>query len=180
LIRLAVRCSRRAGRVGPRRADRAGAERGRGGARPGYVEYAIYGGEGELPELGEIEAARGDGLVEVVATEVPDDWADRWQDFHKPLLVGGGSGCGPPGRSRARGRSTSSSIPAAPSAPAPTRPRASAWSCCSSWRRRGGDGPLTDLGTGSGVLAIAAAKLGWDPVSGYDHEPLDRSGDRQR
>jgi ribosomal protein L11 methyltransferase len=34
-----------------------------------------------------------------------------------------------------------------------------------------GRGPLTDLGTGSGVLAIAAAKLGWDPVSGYDHEP---------
>ena len=28
---------------------------------PGYVEYAIYGGEGELPELGEIEAAAGDG-----------------------------------------------------------------------------------------------------------------------
>ena len=55
---------------------------------PGYVEYAIYGGEGELPELGEIEVAAGDGLVEVVATEVPDDWADRWQDFHKPLLVG--------------------------------------------------------------------------------------------
>ena len=27
-----------------------------------------------------------------------------------------------------------------------------------------------DLGTGSGVLAIAAAKLGWGPVSGYDHE----------
>ena len=31
-------------------------------------------------------------------------------------------------------------------------------------------GPLTDLGTGSAVLAIAAAKLGWGPVSGYDHE----------
>src|SRR5262249_8469209 len=31
-------------------------------------------------------------------------------------------------------------------------------------------GPLTDLGTGSGVLAIAAAKLGWSPVHGYDHE----------
>jgi ribosomal protein L11 methyltransferase len=31
-------------------------------------------------------------------------------------------------------------------------------------------GPLVDLGTGSGVLAIAAAKLGWDPVSGYDSE----------
>jgi ribosomal protein L11 methyltransferase len=32
-------------------------------------------------------------------------------------------------------------------------------------------GELVDLGTGSGVLAIAAAELGWGPVRGYDHEP---------
>jgi ribosomal protein L11 methyltransferase len=32
------------------------------------------------------------------------------------------------------------------------------------------DGPLIDLGTGSGVLAIAAAKLGWCPVQACDHE----------
>jgi ribosomal protein L11 methyltransferase len=31
-------------------------------------------------------------------------------------------------------------------------------------------GPLLDLGCGSGVLAIAAAKLGWQPVLGLDHE----------
>jgi len=31
-------------------------------------------------------------------------------------------------------------------------------------------GALVDLGCGSGVLAIAAARLGWDPVSGVDHE----------
>jgi ribosomal protein L11 methyltransferase len=31
-------------------------------------------------------------------------------------------------------------------------------------------GPLVDLGCGSGVLAIAAAKLGWAPVVGVDHE----------
>jgi ribosomal protein L11 methyltransferase len=34
----------------------------------------------------------------------------------------------------------------------------------------GARGPLVDLGTGSGVLAIAAAKLGWSPVVGVDHQ----------
>jgi ribosomal protein L11 methyltransferase len=29
---------------------------------------------------------------------------------------------------------------------------------------------VMDLGCGSGVLAIAAAKLGWGPVAGVDHE----------
>ncbi len=89
MIRLAVRCS-------PGQAELVlaelivlapnGVEEERG---PGYVEYAIYGGEGELPELGEISATVGAGRVKLSATEVPDDWAESWQDFHKPLLVGG-------------------------------------------------------------------------------------------
>ena len=33
-------------------------------------------------------------------------------------------------------------------------------------------GPLLDVGCGSGVLAIAAAKLGWGPVLAVDHDPL--------
>jgi ribosomal protein L11 methyltransferase len=31
-------------------------------------------------------------------------------------------------------------------------------------------GAVMDLGCGSGVLAIAAARLGWSPVAGVDHE----------
>ncbi len=123
------------------------------------------------PELGEIEVAAGDGLVEVVATEVPDDWADRWQDFHKPLLVGDRLWLRPsweepregtvdlvvdPGRAFGTGAHPTTRL-------------------CLEFLLELADageaqGPLTDLGTGSGVLAIAAAKLGWSPVSGYDHE----------
>lgn len=32
-------------------------------------------------------------------------------------------------------------------------------------------GPVLDLGCGSGVLAVAAAQLGWGPVHGVDNEP---------
>jgi ribosomal protein L11 methyltransferase len=39
-------------------------------------------------------------------------------------------------------------------------------------RRAAGEdlGPVLDLGSGSGVLAVAAAQLGWGPVHGVDHE----------
>ncbi len=138
---------------------------------PGYVEYAIYGGEGELPELGELEAAAGDFLVEVVATEVPDDWADRWQDFHKPLLVGGRLWLRPSWEAPRHG---AVDVVVDPGRAFGTGAHPTTRLCLELLLELQSDGeasgPLTDLGTGSGVLAIAAAKLGWDPVAGYDHE----------
>ncbi len=171
MIRLAVRCS-------PEQAEIVlaeltvlapnGVEEERG---PGYVEYAIYGGEGELPELGEIEVAAGDGLVEVVSTEVPDDWADRWQDFHKPLLVGERLWLRP---SWEEPREGTIDLVVDPGQAFGTGAHPTTRLCLELLLEleEAGEarGPLTDLGTGSGVLAIAAAKLGWDPVSGYDHE----------
>ncbi|HUC07928.1 MAG TPA: 50S ribosomal protein L11 methyltransferase, partial [Solirubrobacterales bacterium] len=171
MIRLAVRCS-------PEQAEIVlaeltvlapnGVEEERG---PGYVEYAIYGGEGELPELGEIEVAAGDGLVELVATEVPDDWADRWQDFHKPLLVGDRLWLRP---SWEKPREDTIDLVVDPGRAFGTGAHPTTRLCLEYLLElaEAGEahGPLTDLGTGSGVLAIAAVKLGWDPVSGYDHE----------
>jgi ribosomal protein L11 methyltransferase len=171
LIRLAVRCT-------PEQAEIVlaeltvlapnGVEEERG---PGYVEYAIYGGEGELPELGEIEVAAGDGLVEVVATEVPDDWADRWQDFHKPLLVAGHLWLRP---SWEEPREGTVDVVIDPGRAFGTGAHPTTRLCLELLLElaEAGEahGPLTDLGTGSGVLAIAAAKLGWVPVCGYDHE----------
>ena len=139
---------------------------------PGYVEYAIYGGEGELPELGALEAAAGDSLVEVISTEVPDDWADRWQDFHKPLLVGGRLWLRP---SWEEPREGTVDVVVDPGRAFGTGAHPTTRLCLElllELEASGkANGPLTDLGTGSGVLAIAAAKLGWAPVTGYDHEP---------
>jgi ribosomal protein L11 methyltransferase len=157
---------------------------------PGYVEYAIYGGEGELPALGEIEAAAGEGLVEVVSAEVPDDWADRWQDFHRPILVGERlyirPSWEPPAR-RASDASKSDSSRAStmrgnvpidvvvdPGRAFGTGAHPTTRLCLELLLELAGEGEaegrLTDLGTGSGLLAIAAAKLGWGPIRGYDHE----------
>jgi ribosomal protein L11 methyltransferase len=40
-------------------------------------------------------------------------------------------------------------------------------------------GPFADLGCGAGVLAIAAAKLGWEPVLAVDHEPQSVAATRR-
>ena len=146
---------------------------------PGYVEYAIYGGEGELPELGEIDAAVGGRPVEVSSTEIPDDWADRWRDFHKPLLVGERLWLRP---SWEPPREGAIDLVVDPGQAFGTGAHPTTRLCLEYLLEladggRGRAAPLTDLGTGSGVLAIAAAKLGWDPVTGYDHE---RAGDRGR
>jgi ribosomal protein L11 methyltransferase len=138
---------------------------------PGFVEYAIYGGEGELPELGEIGAAVGEGRVEVSSAEIPDDWADRWRDFHKPLLVGDRLWLRP---SWEQPRHGAIDVVVDPGQAFGTGAHPTTRLCLEfllELEAAGeASGPLTDLGTGSGVLAIAAAKLGWGPIHAYDYE----------
>lgn len=138
---------------------------------PGYVEYAIYGGEGELPELGDLDAAIGGGRVEVSATEIPDDWADRWRDFHKPLMVADRLWLRP---SWEPARGGTIDVVVDPGQAFGTGAHPTTRLCleflCELEADDEAGGELVDLGTGSGVLAIAASKLGWTPVCGYDHE----------
>lgn len=138
------------------------------------VEYAVYGAPGELPELPDVEAAVGGALVEVTTTEVADDWADRWRQFHQPIVVGDALYVRPPwepardglmdlvidpGQAFGTGahHTTRLCLELLVEEPLPAGSGAGA---------RG----VMDLGCGSGVLAIAAAKLGWSPVAGVDHE----------
>ena len=149
--------------------------------RAGVVEYAIYGAPGELPELGELQAAAAGAQVEVRSEPIADDWEQRWKRFHQPLLVAGRVYVRPPwerpaerggvaevvidpGRAFGTGTHATTAmclellVEAAPAGPRSLR------------RLLGRRRSLCDLGCGSGVLTIAAAKLGFDPVLGIDSE----------
>lgn len=135
------------------------------------VEYAVYGAPGELPALPDLRAAAGGALVDISTSEVADDWDVRWREFHRPVVVGdrlrlrapwheaGGDGLIDvvidPGQAFGTGAHATTRLClealCALASPAPST-------------------PLVDAGCGSGVLAIAAARLGFAPVLGLDHE----------
>jgi len=175
VIRLAVRC--RAELAEPVLAELlelapGGVEEERG---EGWVEYAIYGPPGEVPAVPELRAAAGEGLVEISATEIPDDWADRWRDFHEPVSIAGGRIVVRPSWEAAPSDESLVDIVVDPGQAFGTGAHATTRMCLELLLELAdtgeASGPLADLGTGSGVLAIAAAKLGFAPVSGCDSEP---------
>lgn len=141
------------------------------------VEYAIYGPPGELPDLPDLEAAAGDALVEIVTTEVADDWQDRWKQFHKPVELPG-LRVRPPWEPAAPDATSDPNaggtleIVIDPGQAFGTGGHHTTRLCLELLLDLEPSGPFMDLGCGSGVLAIAAAKLGWGPVSGVDFDPL--------
>jgi ribosomal protein L11 methyltransferase len=133
----------------------------------GLVELAIYGAPGELADLGAVRAAVGDALVEVVTTEVPDDWSERWRDWHRPLDVGPLRVRPPWEPPRAGALDVVIDPGQAFGTGAHPTTRLSLELLVELTER----GPLADWGCGSGVLALAAARLGFEPVLACDHDP---------
>jgi ribosomal protein L11 methyltransferase len=103
---------------------------------------------------------------EVSSREIPDDWRDRWRLFHRPVRVGA-LWIGPPweqpppdalpvvidpGRAFGTGAHETTRL-------------------CLELLQDAARGPLLDIGCGSVVLAIAAARLGFAPVTAIDHDP---------
>jgi ribosomal protein L11 methyltransferase len=144
------------------------------------VEYAIYGASGELPDVGQLRATVGDAFVEVDSRELADDWADRWREFHRPIAVhapaGGAVGLyvRPPWEPPPGAGAQLLDIAIDPAQAFGTGAHATTRMCLAlllALHRDGlAGGPLLDVGCGSGVLAIAAARLGFAPVRGLDHE----------
>jgi ribosomal protein L11 methyltransferase len=135
------------------------------------VEYAVYGPPGELPELPDLQAVAGDALVEVSTTTVADDWAERWREFHKPLVLGDRLSVRPPWEPPQK---TALDLVIDPGRAFGTGAHATTRLCLELLLELdAAQAPgAIDLGCGSGVLAIAAAKLGWGKVLALDYDQL--------
>jgi ribosomal protein L11 methyltransferase len=134
------------------------------------VEYAIYGAPGELPSLPDVRAAVGGALVDVSTTELPDDWEDRWRTWHPAVVVEGGGRAirvRPPWEEP---RPDTLDVAIEPAQAFGTGAHETTRLCLALLLELERDGPLADWGCGSGVLAVAAAKLGFAPVLACDIE----------
>ncbi|HWF75327.1 MAG TPA: 50S ribosomal protein L11 methyltransferase [Solirubrobacteraceae bacterium] len=132
------------------------------------IEYAVYGAPGELPALPDLRAAAGDALVEVSTSEIDDDWAERWREFHRPLVLDGRLTVRPPWEPRG---ATAIDVVIDPGQAFGTGAHASTRLCLELMLGVADPGgALLDVGCGSGVLAIVAARLGWTPVTAIDYD----------
>jgi ribosomal protein L11 methyltransferase len=134
----------------------------------GLIEYAVYGAPGELPALPDLRAAAGGALVEVSTTEIADDWSERWRAFHRPLVLDGRLTVRPPWEPPGE---TPIDLVIDPGQAFGTGAHATTRMCLELMLELDPRGGLVDLGCGSGVLAIAAARLGFAPVIALDNDP---------
>jgi ribosomal protein L11 methyltransferase len=135
----------------------------------GDLEYAVYGAPGELPALPALQAAVGESLVGISTEEVADDWDQRWRQFHRPLVLEGRLTARPPWEPPGQ---TPIDLVIDPGRAFGTGAHATTQLCLELLLDLPADGPLVDLGCGSGVLAIAAAQLGFSGVLALDNDPV--------
>jgi ribosomal protein L11 methyltransferase len=134
------------------------------------IEYAVYGAPGELPAVPDLRAAAGGAYVDISTQEIADDWAERWRSFHRPLIIGDRLTVRPPWEPPG---DTALDVVVDPGQAFGTGSHATTRLCLELMLDLDVPAParpLVDVGCGSGVLAIVAAKLGFAPVIALDYD----------
>ena len=134
-------------------------------ALDGDVEFSLYAPAGELPRPEEIRALAGDAVLDVVSEPVPDGWERRWHEYLRPVRAGS-LVVRPPW---VDGAADDLVIDPGVHFGAGTHPTTRL--CLELLQEIEPGGALCDWGAGTGVLAIAAARLGWGPVTAVEIEP---------
>ena len=119
------------------------------------VEFAVYGDA--LPSDEEVRALAGDAVVELVRSRMDSGWALAWQDHLTPVSIGALT-VRPPW---IEGGIDDLVIDPGPSFGAASHPTTR---LCLELLQETPPTGLADWGAGSGVLAIAGARLGFTPV----------------
>ena len=108
-------------------------------------------------------AAIVDAFPQATAEPVPDGWEDGWREFHRPVSAGG-LWIGPPWIDPPTG---ASAVVVDPGRAFGTGGHPTTRACIELLSRLE-RGSLLDAGCGSGVVAVAAARLGFAPVRAVD------------
>jgi ribosomal protein L11 methyltransferase len=101
----------------------------------------------------------------VSAAPVEPGWEERWREFHQPVWVGS-LWIGPPWEEPPDG-ATAVIIDPGRAFGTGSHPTTQ---LCLSFLHELSRGSLLDIGCGSGVLSVAAAKLDFDPIVAVDHD----------
>lgn len=126
------------------------------------------GGARAARDVGEI-LSRAGIAAEVETEPEPDDWEDGLRRHHQPVVIAGRLSLRPPW---AAARPDLLDIVIDPGMAFGTGQHATTRGCLELMCRISPEGPLLDLGCGSGVLAIAGRRLGFDPIRAIDLDPL--------
>ena len=145
-----------------------------------FVEFALYGAPGELPALPEGPADVAGVPVRVRSEEVAVDWAERWRRFHQPVLIGAAPAAGRRDGPRHQRlwvrppwdgpREDALDLVIDPAQAFGTGAHPTTRLSLELLLELEPAGSLADLGCGSGVLAVAAVRLGFAPVVAVDNE----------
>jgi ribosomal protein L11 methyltransferase len=114
------------------------------------------------------EAAGLDGIT-VEVSEVARDWEEGWKEHFHPIVIGRVR-IRPPWESRAAAGFIDVVIN--PGLGFGTGLHPTTRGTLNLLQSVVGGGALVDAGTGSGILSIAAAKLGWAPIVAFDNDPV--------
>jgi ribosomal protein L11 methyltransferase len=134
-------------------------------AREDETELRLRGAPGDLPTREQIANTAGDALLGIEEREVPDDWEARRLHDYEPLTISDRLVIRPAWAPAADGAAIDLVLAESGFG---TGEHMTTRACIEAMLELEPGGAFADLGCGSGVLAVLAAKLGWSPVVALD------------